>query len=203
MTVLMPNASATIRRRVEGALNAHGERTSAGLSARATPLLPALIEQRSDGGWSASLDPALWPVRKNDVIDDHGGRTFVVITSDLLENVFEPMVNHVLCEVQNVTADGTEPVDPWFVARTAVTPTPDPGGGGDDEADMFTGHGPPPPDLLAGPGDMYLDLDSGVLYEYRSTPTGHGPPPPDLLAGPGDMYLDLDTGVLYEYEETP
>lgn len=201
MTVLMPNATATIRRRIEGPLNAHGERTRSGLSPRVSALLPALIEQRADGGWTASIDPSLWPVRKNDVIDDSIGRTYVVMTSDLLSNVFEPIVDYILCEVRNVTDEGTEPIDPWFVARDQSAPSPYEGGR------AMTGHGPPPEDLAdVVMGDKYLDLDSGLMYEWRGEGegrliSGHGAPPADLDPAPFDQYLDLDTGVIYEHRE--
>lgn len=44
-----------------------------------------------------------------------------------------------------------------------------PGGGGDHPiVDWFTGIGPPPAALIgAGPGDMYIDLETGTLYQLR------------------------------------
>lgn len=117
MAVLIPNAKVGIRRRIEGALNAHGERTAAGHEAAPSALLPAQVEQRADGGWSISLDPELWPVRQGDLLTGDDGATYSVLSADFLTNALEPLVNHVLCEALRVGAEGTEPADPWFPGR--------------------------------------------------------------------------------------
>lgn len=117
MTVLMPNTTATLRRREEApALNAHGERVSGGFTDPVAEPLPALIEQRGDGGWSLSIDDALWPVREGDAIVSDG-RVFIVRTADHLINVYDSTVNYVRCEGLRVSTEGTEPQDSWFVGR--------------------------------------------------------------------------------------
>lgn len=116
----MPNTTATLRRRVEaGGLNAHGERVAGDFADPVGEPLPALIEQRGDGGWSLSLDDGLWPVREGDaVISD--GRVFIIRTADHLINVFDATVNYVRCEGLRVTSQGTEPQDSWFVGRESA-----------------------------------------------------------------------------------
>lgn len=44
----------------------------------------------------------------------------------------------------------------------------DGGGSVNPIVDWFTGIGPPPDALIgAGPGDMYIDIESGILYQLR------------------------------------
>lgn len=117
MGVLMPNTTATIRRRGEHGYNSMGERVQGGFEPPAGDPLPALIEQRGDGGWALAVDDDLWPVREGDAILDAQGRVFIIRTADLLQNVYDSTVNYVRCEGLHVSDDGTEPQDSWFVGR--------------------------------------------------------------------------------------
>lgn len=46
--------------------------------------------------------------------------------------------------------------------------SPPSGGSVNPIVDWFTGTGPPPAVLIgAGPGDMYLDISAGTLYQLR------------------------------------
>lgn len=118
MVVLIPNSTATLRRRDdEGAeLNSHGERVAGTFQDPVGAPLPAFIEQRGDGGWAVNLDDALWPVRQGDAVISEG-RVFIVRTADHLTNAFDATVNYVRCEALRVNSEGTEPQDSWFVGR--------------------------------------------------------------------------------------
>jgi len=118
VVVLIHNTTATLRRRDDsaGGLNSHGERVGGAFAEPVGDPLPALIEQRGDGGWSVNLDDALWPVRQGDAVISEG-RVFIIRTADHLTNAFDSTVNYVRCEALRVNSKGTEPQDSWFVGR--------------------------------------------------------------------------------------
>lgn len=170
----MPNTRLGLRRRVEGVLNAHGERTSGGWGPLST-LEPGLASEQADSSWRLGLDPALWPVRQKDLIVSEDGQSWLVDTSDLLTNSFDSTVNWVRCTASARRNGSTLPADGWFVARYTelVEPTPpDPDGPPlRDAAGLWTGYGPPPTaDFGAQEGDEYIDLVTGVVYRLGDEP---------------------------------
>ena len=160
MPVLIDNATATIRRRVEGAENAHGERVAEGWGA-GLAMLPAFIQERGDGGFTIGLDDSLWPVRVGDLVVDGEGKTYLVQTTALLRNAADPTVDWIRTTALYHDGDGTDPGDVWFVGRREeLTPGEVPLAA----SGMYTGHGAPGDIPGAEPGDEYLDLDTGDVY---------------------------------------
>lgn len=161
MSVLLSNASLGLRRRVEGARDSHGSPLPTGWGSVQGPAAGFLNEQ-PDATWIVGLDPTLWPVRQNDmVIDGTTGGAWLVDTAKLVAHPVDDTVNWIRCTARQRGNGGTEPGGSWFVNRYAPDVGPDPYRG---EASLLTGHGPPPDDLPAEPGDEYLDLDTGVVY---------------------------------------
>jgi hypothetical protein len=164
VSVLLTNASLGLRRRVDGARDAHGSPLPTGWGALVGPA-DGLLNEQPDATWVVGLDPTLWPVRQNDmVIDAVTGAAFLVDTAKLAQHPVDDTVNWIRCTARQRGNGGTEPGGPWFVNRYApdVGPTTYRG-----EASVFTGEGPPPadPDTIgAVPGDEYLDLTTGVIY---------------------------------------
>ena len=163
MSVLLDNASLGLRRRADAARDAHGASLPSGWGTMLAPL-PGYLEEQPDGTWVVGLDPALWPVRQNDmVIDGVTGAAWLVMTADLIEHPVDDTVNWIRLTANQRGNGGTEPGGAWFVNRYTPDVGPNPYRG---EAGLFTGHGPPDPEDLPGavPGDEYIDLDTGVIY---------------------------------------
>lgn len=63
---------------------------------------PARTRRRADGGWSLSLDPAAWPVRKGDVVVEvvagDPARKWVVGTAEQRTNNVAPDADYVAVE---------------------------------------------------------------------------------------------------------
>lgn len=164
MGVLLPNTTLAVRPRIDdGDRNAHGERVPVGWGP-ATDLLPGRTNEQSDGSWNLGVDPTLWPLRMDDLVISVSGGTWLVRTSDLIQNNYDSTVDWIRVTAQRRSAGGTQPGGPWFVARFTDQVLPDPVG--PPVAGLFTGHGPPPDDLDAEFGDEYLDLDTGIVYEF-------------------------------------
>lgn len=166
MSVLLDNASLGLRRRFDAGDDAHGSPLPTGWGSVQGPL-PGYLNEQADGTWVIGLDPELWPARTNDmVIDGVTGAAWLVMTADQINHPVDETVNWVRCTANQRGNGGTEPGGAWFVNRYAPETGPNPYRG---EAGLFTGHGAPDPDSdqLSGalPGDEYLDLDTGVIYQ--------------------------------------
>lgn len=123
---------------------------------------PGFLQDHADGTWVLGLDPVLWPVRQGDlVISGDTGAAWLVNTADLISHPVDDTVDWIRLTANQRSNGGTEPGGAWFVNRYAPEAGPSPYRG---EAALLTGHGPPPDDLPAQPGDEYLDLDTGVIY---------------------------------------
>lgn len=168
MSVLIPNATATVRRQAVAGLNTHGEREQGNWGSPIGEPLDALIKQRGDGSWVVGVDPDLWPVREGDLVVDAIGREFLVQTADLLTNAADDTVNWVRCTALRKAGVGVEPTAPWFVARHIDVGDIDPIEIAD--AGMLTGYGPPPDDLDIAPGVEYVDLSTGDVYQSQEGP---------------------------------
>lgn len=173
MTVLLPNATLALRRRVDqAARNAYGEKVQVGWSDIVGPGDGRASEQ-TDGSWNLGLDPALWPVRVGDlVIDTTVGGSWLVTSSDLIRNNYDSTVDWIRVVAQHRTAGGTEPGGSWFVARyddhaepPAPEPPPPPS---KNAAGLWVGYGPPPAVSDAfwpQVGEEYLDVLTGLIYQ--------------------------------------
>ncbi len=117
MTVLLPNTRLGVRRSIEGAQDAYGYRPRAGL-ADLTAVGDGHAEEQADGRWRLRVPPGCWPVREGDVIAEPGGRSWTVVTADLLRHSIDPSVDYVRVEAFERRDGGTETPD---------SPTP-PGG---------------------------------------------------------------------------
>lgn len=172
MSVLLPNTRLGVRHRLNAPeTNSHGERMQAGWG-NIEALLPGRTKQNADGTWALGVDPELWPVRAEDLVISETGESWLVQTSALLTNNHDSTVDWVRVQGLHRGNGGTEPGGAWFVARYTdhVTPAPP----GDDpvspQPGLWTGNGPPPIyDFGANPGDEYIDLVSGVVYELGAT----------------------------------
>lgn len=170
VTVLLPNASLGVRRRVEGARNSHGQRVPAGWGPLVDPA-PGRTNEGADATWRLGLDPGLWPVRQGDLVISLTGGSWLVQTADLIQNNYDSTVDWVRVTALHRTGGGTEPGGAWFVARydnyvdpPPVDPPPPPSR---DAAGLWTGYGPPPEvsdEFWPQVGDEYLDLYTGLIY---------------------------------------
>lgn len=169
MAVLLTNVSLGLRRRTDAAArNAHGERQRAGWGP-VIGLHPGRMNETADAAWALGLDPALWPVRMGDLVISDSGASWLVQTSDLIQNNFDHRVDWIRVAALPRTSAGTVPGGAWFVAR--YTPTvepvaPDPGAPPVlHSPGLWTGYGPPPAtNFGAKPGDEYLDMTTGIVY---------------------------------------
>lgn len=162
MSVLLDNASLGLRRRFDGDRDAHGAPVPTGWGTLQGPQ-PGYQDERPDGTWILGLDPVLWPVRQGDmVISGDSGGAWLVATADLIEHPVDDTVNWIRITGNQRGNGGTEPGGAWFVNRYTPDVGPNPYRG---EAGLFTGHGPPSDITGALPGDEYLDVDTGVIYQ--------------------------------------
>jgi hypothetical protein len=165
VSVLLPNATLGVRRRLDAGRDAHGAPKPGGWGAVTGPH-PGLAEENPDALWVLGLDPVLWPVRQGDmVIDTVTGAAWLIDTADLLTHPVDPTVNWIRTTGRQRSAGGTEPGGPWFVARY-VPDAPPPV---TEAAGMWTGDGPPSLAALpdAKPGDEYIDMLTGVVYRLE------------------------------------
>lgn len=169
MSVRLPNARLGVRRRVEGARNSHGEAMAAGWGTFDGPY-DGRVNEKPDGTWALGLDRALWPIRKDDLVINLTGGSWLVQTSDLITlNIPDSHVDWVRVSGLHRSAQGTEPGGAWFVARYTdyVEPPPPTPSGPVYEAGVWTGYGPPPAaggDFQPEAGDEYVDLLTGLVY---------------------------------------
>lgn len=169
MAVLLPNALLGLRRRVEGAVNAHGERVAAGWGEFLGPH-EGRVSEGADASWSLGLDPSLWPVRVGDlVVATSGAGAWLVQTADLLRNNYDPTVDWIRVSGLRRTGSGTAPADVWSVAR--YVDTVDPAVADYTvpayEGGRWLGTGTPPAPggtFTPAAGDEYLDLNTGIVY---------------------------------------
>lgn len=116
MAVLIADRMIGLRRRGQ-TFDAHGFPVP-GAVEQETPLYPGLARERGgDGGWTLSVDEALWPIREDDVLFDDRGTEWLAITSDHLRNEIDPLVNYVRVDARQRQPGGTEPGGPEFVGR--------------------------------------------------------------------------------------
>jgi hypothetical protein len=170
VSVLLPNAQLGLRRRYEGGEDAHGADLPTGWGAVEGPL-PGYQNEQADSTWVLGLDPDLWPVRQNDmVIDTDTGGSWLIVTADLVKHPIDDTVDWVRLTANQRAGGGTEPGGAWFVNRFTPDLGPDPYRG---VAGLFTGHGAPTaatPGLSSAlPGDEYVDLDTGVVYQLGAS----------------------------------
>lgn len=169
MTVLMADGRYGLRRRVEGGLNEHGEETPSGWGPLYGPH-EGRARVLGDGTWSLGVDPALWPVRQGDLIIGFHGGSWLVQNAVLLENNYDHRVDWVRVSGLHRSVSGsTEPGGAWFIARYSdyVEPPPPEPGPPVFEANVWTGHGPPPApsaEFAPAEGDEYVDLLTGLIY---------------------------------------
>lgn len=117
MAVLMANTQLGLRRRVAGGTkNAHGERVGDEWEPVGA-FYPARTKERADGGWALGVDPALWPVRKDDLLVDPDGGEWLVRTSDLIRNNVDSRVDWIRVDANQRAGAHTEPGGPEFVGR--------------------------------------------------------------------------------------
>jgi hypothetical protein len=118
LAVVMTNTTLGLRRRADGAYDAHGERSNGALGAEIGPY-PGRSSEQPDGSWTLAVDPALWPVRENDVIVESvsGTRLWVVKSAKLLRNNLDPVVDYIRVEAAQQVAAGTEPGGTQFAGR--------------------------------------------------------------------------------------
>jgi hypothetical protein len=171
VVVLLPNTNLAIRRRVnKPAVNEHGEDMLEGWTEPGA-FYPGRTNENDNGRWDLAVDEALWPVRTGDLIVDGKTGAWSVQFVHRIRNNYDDYVNYVKISAVRRVAQGTEPGGSWFVARYEEVP--------DDPAvdldalpeysdGLWRGHGPPDnyPDLIVNPGDQYLDLDTGTVYEW-------------------------------------
>lgn len=209
MSVLIPNTQLGVRVRAEGGRDAHGSRLPAGWGPL-TPLFPGLVKEDAQGQCVLGLDPALWPVRVDDLVVSSAGAGFLVKSADLLQNAFDSTVDWVRVTALPRTPTGTSPGGAWMVAR--YTPAVGPGVG--TPADLLSGEGPPPDDLDVPAGTEYLDTLTGTVWRLGGPPgpgdeAGHAlvytaPDGPDEVppgVEPGDEYLNTTSGDMYTLGE--
>lgn len=169
MSVLLPNAQLGLRRRYDAGKDAHGSDLPAGWGAVEGPL-PGYQNEQADSTWILGLDPSLWPVRQNDMVIADTGAAWLITTADLMKHPVDSTVDWVRLTANQRAGGGTEPGGAWFVNRYTPDVGPNPYRG---EAGMFTGHGAPSasnPDLSSAlPGDEYVDLDTGVVYQLGAS----------------------------------
>jgi hypothetical protein len=115
VSVLVTDRLIGLRRRAE-VYDAHGFPIP-GAEAAATPLYPGLARERGDGGWTLSVDEALWPIRENDVLFDDRGTQWLAGVAEHLRNEIDPLVNYVRVDAHQRQTGGTEPGGPEFVGR--------------------------------------------------------------------------------------
>jgi hypothetical protein len=161
--VLLANTRLGLRRRYDAGKDSHGARLPGGWGA-ISDVLAGFEQELPDATWVLGLDPTLWPARQGDmVISGVTGSAWLVTTADLIKHPVDSTVDWIRLTASQRANGGTEPAGAWFVNRY----TPDVGPSlYRGEAGIFTGHGPPPADFPGAlPGDEYLDLDTGVIYQ--------------------------------------
>lgn len=175
VSVLLPNTNLTVRRRVnETTRNEHGEDVLDGWTAPG-PFFPGRTKENDDGRWSLAVDPALWPVRTGDLIVDQAGSAWSVQFVHNIKNNYDDYVNYVQINAVRRVAQGTEPGGAWFVARYEEVPNdpavvqPFPLPTYDAAQHLWRGYGPPSmwPDVVPNPGDEFLDVLTGNVYQWE------------------------------------
>jgi hypothetical protein len=116
MAVMLPDCALAVERQPAVAYDANGYPVP---GARETPTgtLPGRALERADHSWVLALDPSLWPVREGDLVHDDTGRSWLVVSADLLQNTYDPVVDFVRCEAEirvpgGTLPPGTNPVGP-------------------------------------------------------------------------------------------
>lgn len=170
MSVLLTNATLGVRRRYDTGKDAHGFSMPGGWGTLQGPL-DGYEQEQPDSTWVLGLDPTLWPVRQNDmVIDGATGAAWLITTADLIKHPVDSTVDWIRLTANQRSGGGTEPGGAWFVNRYTPDVGPNPYRG---EAGLFTGHGAPvssDTDLSSAlPGDEYVDLDTGVVYQLGNS----------------------------------
>lgn len=115
MSVLITDRMIGLRRRGQ-AFDAHGFPAPAAVEEE-TPLYPGLARERGDGGWTLSVDEALWPIREDDILFDDRGTEWLAVTADHLRNDLDSLVNYIRVDARQRQGSSTEPGGPEFVGR--------------------------------------------------------------------------------------
>jgi hypothetical protein len=174
VVVLLDNCLLGVRHQsISAARDDYGDRRVLGWGPADGGTMPGRRNEQSDGLWALAVDPSLWPVRQNDLVISTDGATWLVDTSDLVQNSYDDYVNYIRLTARLRSKGGTEPGDAWFVARYTpgledfpVEPSGEPTL--NDEG-IWTGQGPPPTDGWPGvqPGDEYVDRVTGIVYHWE------------------------------------
>lgn len=115
IAVLLPNTTLAVRRRADGAEDAHGYRTTASWSPP-QGAGPGWAPEDVQGGQEAvrlRVDPLCWPIAERDLIVEIGGaaRQWTVRDALLLKHSVDPIVNYVRVEAFERAVAGTEAPD--------------------------------------------------------------------------------------------
>jgi len=115
VSVLLPNTTLAVRRRVDGVEDAHGYRATASWGA-AQGAGPGWAPEDVPGGQEPirlRVDPLCWPVAEKDLIVEIGGaaRQWTVRDALLLKHSIDPVVNYVRVEAFERAGLGTEAPD--------------------------------------------------------------------------------------------
>lgn len=118
MSVLLPDRSLGVRRRLPGGVDAHGDRVAAGWGPLVGPW-PGRASEGADaaemygaGGrtWVLAVDPAGWPLGQGDLVVDPGSRQEWLVTSaDLAVNNADPAIDYIRVEAHLHAGAGTAP----------------------------------------------------------------------------------------------
>lgn len=109
MSVLLPDSMLAVERQPQVAYDPGGYPIP-GARAAVTDALPGRALERPDHSWVLALDPALWPVVEGDhVLDLVGGRSWLVVSADLLQNTIDPTVDYIRCEAEIRVGSSTRP----------------------------------------------------------------------------------------------
>lgn len=171
MVVLMDNCILGVRRRkVAEGRDSYGDRVASGWGPVTGGVLPGRRNEQADGMWALAVDPSLWPVRQDDLVISTDGATWLVATSDLIQNSEDDYVNYVRLSARLRSQGGTEPGDAWFVARYSPVLDDVPATPGDpvrDASGLWMGYGvPTEPWPGVSDGEEYMDLTTGAVYVY-------------------------------------
>lgn len=98
MAVVLADGNYQVRKRAhEYTRDAHGTPVPP-VPGSSSSLLPGAATEQPDGSWTLRLDPALWPVYPDDLVDRPAdSRSWLVETAVYRFNTADPAVDYVAC----------------------------------------------------------------------------------------------------------